>query len=147
LDYQSNGNFQDKIYNNVTKLLCLMKDFTMEGGKLKPGANFKYIEGTLDLYGRSLLEFAEDIFEPMNRWLEEYVKDPREETTINIALEYFNSSTAKALVRFLTIAKKLEDKSRLTINYYFDDENVFEYGRDFSEVLDLSFNFIEKNYH
>ena len=26
-------------------------------------------------------------------------------------------------------------------------ENVFEYGRDFSDVIDIPFNFIEKNFH
>lgn len=124
-----------------------MQDFVMEGGRLKPMVHFNSNEGTISFQGRSLLEFAEDIFEPMNNWLEEYLKNPREETTINIALEYFNSSTAKALVRFLFIAKSMIGKSKLTINYYFDDENVLEYGKDFSEVLDIPFNYIEKSYH
>jgi len=124
-----------------------MQDFIMEGGKLRPRVRFSRSEGTLSFQGRSLLEFAEEIFEPMNRWHEEYAKNPREVTTINIALEYFNSSTAKALIRFLEIAKKLKGKSLLTVNYYYDDENILEYGRDFSEVLDIPFNFIEKSYH
>jgi hypothetical protein len=124
-----------------------MQDFIMEGGKLRPKAHFISSEGKISLQGRSLLEFAEDVFEPMNKWLEEYSKNPRNETTINISLEYFNSSSAKALVRFLFLAKSLKEKSHLTVNYYYDDENVLEYGRDFSEVLDIPFNFIEKNYH
>ncbi len=66
---------------------------------------------------------------------------------MRVTLEYFNSSTAKALVRFLFIAKSMIGKSKLTINYYFDDENVLEYGKDFSEVLDIPFNYIEKSYH
>ena len=125
----------------------LMKDFILEQGRLRPGANFNSIEGTINLYGRSLLEFAEDVFEPMNKWLEEYMKNPREETVINISLEYFNSSTAKALVKFLSIAKNLSKNCRLKVNYYFDDENVLEYGKDFSDVLDIPFNFIEKQYN
>ncbi|MDF1546830.1 MAG: SiaC family regulatory phosphoprotein [Bacteroidales bacterium] len=124
-----------------------MKDFKIEGGRLRPTAYFSSEKGTLNLEGRSLLEFAEDVFEPMNRWFEEYLKNPREETTINISLEYFNSSTAKALVRFLIISKKLNKKNKLTINFYYDDENVLEYGKDFSEVIDIPFNFIQKNYH
>jgi hypothetical protein len=124
-----------------------MQDLIMEGGKLRPRVYFNSNEGTISLQGRSLLEFAEDIFEPMNKWLEDYSKNPRKETIINISLEYFNSSTAKALVHFLDIAKKLMENGLLTVNYYFDDENVLEYGRDFSEVLGIPFNFIEKNYH
>jgi hypothetical protein len=118
----------------------------MDGGRNRPSAYFSK-EGILNLEGRSLLECAEDIFDPMNRWFEDYSKNPREETTINISLEYFNSSTAKALIRFLVISKKIKDKSKLTINFYYDDENVLEYGKDFSDVIDIPFNFIERNFH
>jgi hypothetical protein len=122
-----------------------MKDLVMEGGKIRPGVRFKSHEGIIDLYGRSLMEYAEDVFDPMYKWLEEYSKNPREETTINLALEYFNSTTSKALIRFLLIAKKLTEKYRLTINYfYYDDESLYEEGKDFSEVMDFPFNFIEK---
>jgi hypothetical protein len=124
-----------------------MQDFIMEGGRIRPSARFSSAEGVLNLEGRSLLESAEEVFDKMNKWFNEYVNNPRPETTINIALEYFNSSTAKALIRFLIISKKLENKSKLTINFYYDDENVLEYGRDFSDVIDIPFNFIEKNFH
>ena len=124
-----------------------MKDFRMEGSRIRPSAFFSVEQGTLTLEGRSLLETAEEVFEPMNRWFDEYVNRPQQKTTLNIALEYFNSSTAKALIRFLVIAKKIKDKSNLIINFYYDDENVLEYGKDFSEVVDIPFNFIEKNYH
>jgi len=124
-----------------------MQDFIMEGGRIRPTVRFSSKEGVLNLEGRSLLESAEDVFDKMNRWFEEYSQNPRPETVINVSLEYFNSSTAKALIRFLIIAKKLKDKSELTINFYYDDENVLEYGRDFSDVVDIPFNFVEKNFH
>jgi len=124
-----------------------MQDFIMEGGRIRPTARFNSKEGVLSLEGRSLLESAEEVFDKMNKWFEEYVQNPQPETVLNISLEYFNSSTAKALIRFLIISKKLENKSELTINFYYDDENVFEYGRDFSDVIGIPFNFIEKNFH
>jgi hypothetical protein len=101
----------------------------------------------LNIEGRSLLEYAEELFDPMNKWVEAYILEPKKETNLNIALEYFNSSTAKALIRFLAIVKKIEGKSKLSINFYYDDESVLEYGKDFSEIIDLNFNFIQKNYH
>ncbi len=124
-----------------------MQDFIMEGGRIRPSARFSSVEGVLSLEGRSLLESAEEVFDKMNKWFNEYINNPRPVTTINIALEYFNSSTAKALIRFLIISKKLENKSKLTINFYYDDENVLEYGRDFSDVIGIPFNFKEKNFH
>lgn len=124
-----------------------MEDFKIQGGRVKPTVRFSASEGKLSIEGRSLLEAAEDVFEPMSKWLEEYLQAPQEETEINVALEYFNSSTAKALIRFLVVAKKAEGKTKLTVNFYYDDENVLEYGKDFSDVTEIPFNFIEKDYH
>jgi len=47
----------------------------------------------------------------------------------------------------LTIVKKMENTTKLDVNFYYDDESVLEYGKDFSEIVDLNFNFIQKNYH
>lgn len=124
-----------------------MKDLIIEESRLRPKVYFNAAKGLLNIEGRSLLEYAEELFDPMNKWLEEYLIEPYKETVINIALEYFNSSTAKALIRFLAIVKKMENKTKLIVNFYYDDENVLDYGKDFSEIIDLKFNFIQKNYH
>jgi hypothetical protein len=124
-----------------------MKDLIIEESKLRPKVYFNATNGLLNIEGRSLLEYAEELFDPMNKWIEAYIKEPNKETNLNIALEYFNSSTAKALIRFLAIIKKIEHKTKLNVNFYYDDESVLEYGKDFSEIIDLNFNFIQKNYH
>jgi hypothetical protein len=124
-----------------------MQDFIIEETKLKPRVYFSAEKGLMDIEGRSLLEYAEELYDPMSNWVEEYMLNPNSKTVLNIALEYFNSSSAKALIRFLAIVKKLEGKTQLEVNFYYDDENILEYGKDFSEIVDLKFNFIQKNYH
>ena len=124
-----------------------MKDLIIEESRLRPKVYFNAARGLLNIEGRSLLEYAEELFDPINKWFEEYSLDPYKETVLNIALEYFNSSTAKALIRFLALVKKVEKRTNLIVNFYYDDENVLEYGKDFSEIVDLKFNFIQKNYH
>ena len=126
----------------------MIKDLIMAGNKTKPDVHFSYEKGELTIEGRCILEYAEIIFEPMTDWLEKYLEEPIKKTIINLRLEYFNSSTAKALVRFLLQAKEgLENESDLLVNYYYDDENIYEYGQDFQEVIGISFNFIEKDFH
>ncbi len=126
----------------------MIEDLIMVGNKTKPNVHFNSEKGELTIEGRCILEYAEIIFEPMTEWLEKYLENPYKKTTINLTLEYFNSSTAKALVRFLVLAKEgVEKKSDLLVNYYYDDENIYEYGQDFHEVTGIPFNFIEKNFH
>ncbi len=125
----------------------LLKDFIVEENRLRPKVFFSAAEARLNIHGRCLLEYPEEIFDPMNKWLEDYLKNPGKITELNIGLEYFNSSTAKAIIRFLALLKQLEGKSELMVNFYYDDENILDYGKDFSEIVDLKFNFIQKNFH
>lgn len=126
----------------------MIRDLLMVGDKTRPEVNFDYEKGVLSISGRSILEYAEIVFEPMMEWFKKYLEEPKEKTTINLQLEYFNSSTSKALVRFLVLAKKLiENELELKVNFYYDDENIYEYGQDFMEVVGIQFNMIEKDFH
>ena len=57
--------------------------------------------GILELAGRSIPENTESLYKPLLEWVEEYVQNPQPTTTVNIKFEYFNSSSAKYLIRFL----------------------------------------------
>jgi hypothetical protein len=124
-----------------------MKELIIEESNLRPKVYFNANEGLLNIEGRCLLEYADELFDQLNKWVEEYFLDPHQETVLNIALEYFNSSSAKALIRFLALVKKFETKTDLKVNFYYDDENILEYGKDFSEIVNIKFNFIHRNYH
>ena len=125
-----------------------MQNYIYKGNNTKPDINFSAESGILIIKGRSILEYAENVFEPMNNWIEEYSKSINDKKiTIEIALEYFNSSSAKALIRFLILAKKFFSNNDLKVNFYYDDESILDYGHDFAEVTGIFFNFVEKNYH
>jgi len=125
-----------------------MTDLILTDGDTKPHIHFSVEKGILSIKGKSILDHAEIVFEPMNNWIKEYSKTTvNKKTTIEIALEYFNSSTAKALIRFLIIAKNNFLKNQLFVNFYYDDESILDYGEDFAEVTGLFFNFVEKKYH
>ncbi|MBN1250842.1 MAG: SiaC family regulatory phosphoprotein [Bacteroidales bacterium] len=125
-----------------------MTDLKIKGSNSKPNVDFSVNTGVLSIKGKSILEFAEIVFDQMNEWLEEYSKIIiNKKITIEIALEYFNSSTAKALIRFLFLAKELISENNLFVNYFYDDENILDYGHDFADVTEINFNFIEKKYH
>jgi len=125
-----------------------VENFVFEGNNTKPEVNFSAETGILIIKGKSLLEYAENLFEPMNNWVEEYSKiNNNKKTTIEIALEYFNSSTSKALIRFLILAKEKLSNNKIEVNFYYDDESILDYGHDFAEVTGIFFNFVEKKYH
>ena len=76
----------------------------------------------------------------MLEWLKEYRKDPLPETIFAFKLEYFNTASSKLILDLLTV---LEDIEGAKIHWYFyeDDEDMEEAGEEFSELVDLNFEF------
>ena len=105
-------------------------------------------KGLIEIKGRSTPEDTDRVFRPIIVWVDEYIKTPHKKTTVNFHFEYINSSTTKALMRFVNklVVLDKDDSSELEINWLYFDEDMLEYGQDFEELSGLSFNFIESDY-
>ena len=82
-----------------------MEKLQIEGGNKTPTVTFDHVTGEFELSGRSIPENAVDFYRPIYQWLDEYVKSPPNHTTLNVKLEYFNTSSSKCL---LDVFKKVE---------------------------------------
>ena len=120
-----------------------METIRSEGNMKMPKVNLDPIQGLVELGGRSTPENTESVYRPLIEWMEEYVQNPQENTTVNINFEYFNSSSAKYLIRFLEYVNKIKNSGNgYVVNWYYEDDELLEYGEDFQDVLELKFNFI-----
>lgn len=96
----------------------------------------------LAIRGRSLPEDAWTFYEPVIRWAKDQVSKNNGNLTIEIFLEYFNSSSGRYLLELLsTLEKKGRDKVRVLWVSEPDDELMFEKGEEFSSLVDLPFEF------
>lgn len=78
----------------------------------------------------------------MLSWMEEFAGTNPEHTTLQIKLEYFNTSSSKCL---LDIFKKLETiggKSQVEWYYENDDEDMLEAGEDYEAIVHVPFKMI-----
>ena len=108
--------------------------------------NFDPEEGILELKGRSSPENAIQFYQQLLINLEEFAESGRENFVANFAFEYFNTSSSKCLFDvFKRLNKMIDNDIELTINWFYeeDDEDMMEAGEDYSDLLDLDFNFIE----
>ncbi len=122
-----------------------MEDYIREQSSNTPGVVLKK-EGYIRLSGRSIHENPDRFFEPLVAWVEEYVRKAPPVTTVDIQLEYFNSSSAKYILTMLQILSGLLDSGkRLRINWSYEqgDDDILERGQYYSSVLGIPFNFIE----
>ena len=109
-----------------------------------PEVDFNPEEGKLMLKGRSLVEDSESFYLPLVEWIQNYIEDPHEGTIIDFKFEYFNTSCSKWLITITKELKKLYEKDPSTqINWYYEDDDVLEYGEVICDLVDIPINMID----
>ena len=111
-----------------------------------PFINFDSATGNFELRGKSIPENSVLFYRPLFEWLDNYIQNPATTTTLNIQLDYFNTSSSKCIV---DLFKKLESiskngKGQASINWHYneDDEDMMEAGEDYKSIIKIPFNLI-----
>ncbi len=123
-----------------------MESISIEGTPKTPAVGFNAETGVIEIKGRSIPENSIEFYRPLVEWLEDYSKNPQKLTTVNIQLEYFNTSSSKCI---LDVFKKLESikkaRNDVIINWYYeeDDEDMLEAGEDYESIIRIPFKMIE----
>ncbi|MDW3192555.1 MAG: DUF1987 domain-containing protein [Cytophagales bacterium] len=124
-----------------------MDKIFIEPTRVTPLINFDPDHGLLEIKGRSSPENSVQFYQGLIDALDNFAKeDEISGLTANIAFEYFNTSSSKCLFDVFKKMTKIEDAGgELTINWFYeeDDEDMMEAGEDYSDLLDLEFNFLE----
>ena len=117
-----------------------MEIISLEGTEDTPKILLDKNNGIFEISGRSLPEDSAEFYQPVLDWLEEYKGDTNPETVFVFKLEYFNTASSKLI---LDILSSLEDIEGCKIHWYYyeDDEDMEEAGEEFSELIDLDFEF------
>jgi len=123
-----------------------MEPIAITGTPKTPSIHFDPETGIIEIKGRSIPENSIEFYKPLVDWLDVYAETPSDKTTVNIQLEYFNTSSSKCI---LDVFKKLETVSKnnnaVIINWYYeeDDEDMLEAGEDYQSILRIPFKMIE----
>ncbi len=123
-----------------------MENISIKATPKTPTVDFSAESGKVEIKGRSIPENSIEFYKPLVDWLDAYAADPKEQTEVNIQLEYFNTSSSKCI---LDVFKKLEaihkDGHDVKINWFFeeDDEDMLEAGEDYQSIIKIPFKMIE----
>ena len=123
-----------------------MENILRESSSKTPAINFDAKSGVLLLKGRSIPENSIEFYKPLNDWLDLYGEKPLDETTIDMKLEYFNTSSSKCILDLLKRLEKINQAgSKVSVNWYFEseDEDMEEAGEDYQAIIKLPFKIIE----
>jgi hypothetical protein len=101
--------------------------------------------GLLQFKGRSTPEHPAEYYATVNDWIEKYLHQPNKSTTIELYFEYFNTSSSKCLLellRKLAVLAQAGKDIRFVWFHEVGDDDMRETGKDFQEILKVSFDII-----
>ncbi len=123
-----------------------MKVISIDNKQDTPKVLLDKEKGLFEISGKSFPADVGIFYEPIIEWLKEYAEAPNAETVFDLKMDYFNTASSKVL---LDILYKLEDISaeghKVKVRWFYpdDDEDMFDTGEEYQEIVDLNFELIE----
>ena len=124
-----------------------MNNINIEATEYTPKIILDKDKNLIDIRGNSFPENTFDFYMPVTQWIQEYFKNKNSLTTINIDIDYFNSSSSQQFFDIFDLFAEAVEGNLLEINWIYDknNESSQEAGDDFIEEFDnLKITLIEK---
>ncbi len=104
-------------------------------------------ENVFILAGRSIPESAVSFYKQILNWFSDYIQEPKNETNLCIAFDYWNTATDKQIAKILLLMESILPPPQVIVSWYFTDENSQGYlsGKGFCELLDINIMLIPLN--
>jgi hypothetical protein len=122
-----------------------MEHLQREGKKDRLAVDFDPETGVLALEGASCPENPIEFFDPLNEWLTVYIEEIHGKLTVNITINYMNTSSSKCLLDFLEILENYHQSGgSVTLNWYYeeDDEDMQETGEELCEDFEFPYTLL-----
>ncbi len=111
-----------------------------------PEVVFDKDKGIFLLEGISLPEETVLFYDTLIKWLEEYSKNPNEETVFNFKINYYNSTSSIQFVRIFKILEKIQEQGKkVKVIWYYNklDDTIKEDGEEFKKFFKVDFELKE----
>ncbi|HIA36862.1 MAG TPA: DUF1987 domain-containing protein [Flavobacteriales bacterium] len=121
-----------------------MEDLTISATELCPEIILK-TTGLVFISGRSMAEDASAYYKQVHEWVQHYIEELGSESiAVEIDLSYFNSSSAKQLLKLLMSIKN--SCLSVKVNWYYPESNLIllDRGKELSDISELDFEYFTK---
>ena len=118
-----------------------MENLELEESMDTPHILLDAVTGTIKIDGKSYMEDANTFYRPIIDWVTNYLGKGTKQATVDINLEYYNSTTAKYLLKILFLLKNENMKENLVVNWHYskEDELNEERGKEMQFMVGLDF--------
>ncbi len=117
-----------------------MENLQLESTDDTPAVFLSKDKQIFKISGRSLPEDVVTFFEPIMAWVKEYALNPNQSTDFVFQLDYFNTASSKLILDLLITLGDIKG-CQIIWYAYSDDEEIQDAGKEFSEQVDVPFEF------
>jgi hypothetical protein len=100
--------------------------------------------GNIRVSGKSRMEDASLYYKEMHDWLFNYLNEINSSITVTLDLSYFNSSSAKQLLKLLMSIDESKSSGKVIWIYPENNDILLERGQELEIMLDLPFEYKAK---
>ncbi len=122
-----------------------MENLTMVETEFTPGVMFDCGTGALKVTGRSLPEDARDFYYPILQWIKTLENHPVDSVEFTMHLNYFNSSSAKQLIKIFYVLEELQAAGKsVNIRWLHDEQDSMlrNRGKELSTLIEIPFEVV-----
>ena len=122
------------------------KHFHIDRTETSPEIDMDVDNGIMEFIGRSLPHNSEQFYSRVYGWLDEYLRTSKGKTTVNMKLDYLDTSSSKHFYNiFSRLDSVTEGGKHVQVNWHYEtgDEEMAETGKDYQSLFKLDFAFIE----
>lgn len=122
-----------------------METLRITGTEDSPEVILDLDTNSMEISGRSLPEDVITFYEPVVSWIEEYSKNPLDNTVFNFKLSYFNTASSKIILDILTLFEEMiEEGYQVLVRWHYadDDEDMQEAGEEYADMVDVPFEMV-----
>ncbi len=121
-----------------------LKIIKIEPTKVTPKVLF--LEGHLEIRGRSIAENSTEFYRPLEEWVAAYTEQTEVRTRVVFAFDFINTASTKwvyAIVKRLALYRNVREM--ISIDWYYEkgDDDQYELGQIIHSFIDCPFTFYE----
>ncbi len=122
-----------------------MESVFLEKTTETPSVRMDVQGGFIELEGNSYPENAFEFYQQIFDWIDAYFAQGADRIRAVFRLNYFNTSSAKCMLNFMTLLQKYHgDDKIVTVEWYYeeDDDDMLEIGKAFSVDFTMPFQLL-----
>lgn len=100
-------------------------------------------KGSIKISGKSRMEDASSYYKAAHEWIAEYFKGDTNPIIVELNLSYFNSSSAKQLLKLLMDIDS-KGMGKVIWMYPANNDTLLERGQELEVMVDLPFEYVAK---